>query len=551
MLTMRGHFLNPSRGPYAVRRLSLVLCGLALLGFAACGSDDEASRDVTSSIDEQPSDAVMKLAEGQAASPTRAMGHGDRPNVLLIIVDDLRSSLGCFGDELADTPHIDSLANESLVFDRAYCQQALCSPSRSSMLTGRRPNTTGVVGLSQDFRKKLPDVVTLPQMFREAGYQTRAFGKVHHGHGDLDDEASWSQAPWRLQDWSHYHTPESLAVLETQRQFMIDNGYTEKPRGPAIEVAPVKGELLVDGEIASEAIRCLEELQDQPFFLAVGFRKPHLPFVAPAECFDRYDPDQFELPERRQMPEGTEEFIGSQFGELRASPDIPLEGPLSDDLTRQLTHAYYACVSHVDDQVGRLIAALERLDLTEDTVVVFWSDHGFQLGELGQWCKHTNFEEAVRAPFFLRLPKEASLPESVEARRALGAHTRALVEFVDLYPTLAELAGLPADNGIEGLSLLPLFVDPERPWKQAVFSQYPRLVPSLGRRGMGFSMRTDRHRFTIWRSGGEFVTAELYDYQVDPAGARNLAQEESHAQLRQELEAQHERNWRGALPPVD
>ena len=517
-----------------LRRLARRAAYLWLALAAACSGAPEGARP----------------AGAEAGADARSAGLERRPNVLLLIVDDLRPTLGCYGDSLARTPRIDALAAESLVFDRAYCQQALCSPSRSSMLTGRRPNTTGVFGLGKHFRVELPDVVTLPQRFRLAGYQTRAFGKVHHGDGDLDDLPSWSVPPWRPAELIHYYTPESKAMQAAQEEYMREHGYSEPARGPATEVAPVSGEVLVDGLIASEAIRVMEEVHDEPFFLAVGFRKPHLPFVAPKDCFDRYDPDAFPLPERRELPQGTPAFVGSEGGELRASPDIPLEGPLSDELTRHLIHAYYACVSHVDDQIGRVLDALDRLELREDTIVVLWSDHGYQLGELGQWCKHTNFEQAVRAPFFVRLPREASLPAGLDEARARGRHTRALVEFVDLYPTLTELCGLELDPGLEGLSLVPLFTRPQADWKLAAFSQYPRTIPELQRRGMGFSMRTDRYRLTTWRSGEETVATELYDYVSDPRSERNLAEDPAYAERRAELERELGLNWRGALPPA-
>ena len=340
-------------------------------------------------------------------------------------------------------------------------------------------------------------------------------------------------------------------MLEAQRRLMEEQGRSEVPRGPAVEIAPVPGEELVDGMIASEAIRVLEQLRDRPFFVAVGFRKPHLPFVAPKECFERYDPADFELPARREMPEGTPAWVGTTGGELRASPDIPLEGPLSDELTRRLIHAYYACMSHVDDQIGRLLDALEELELSERTIIVLWSDHGYQLGELGQWCKHTDFEWATRAPMMVRLPRQARLPGALDPLRATGIRCQALVEFVDLYPSLCELCGLAPGEGLEGSSFLPLFVDPQRRWKSAAFSQYPRTVPELRRRGVGFSMRTERYRLTLWRSRGDLVCTELYDYSVDPLGARNVAEDPAYREIRARLEAQHREGWRSARPPSE
>lgn len=486
-----------------------------------------------------PTTAAGQVPGPEAVEPTVVEGPGPeaRPNVLLVIVDDLRPALGCYGDALAITPHIDRIAEQGLVFERSYCQMAQCSPSRESLLSGLRPDTIRVYNLRTSFRQHVPDAVSLPQLFRQAGYETRAVGKVHHGTGKLDDPASWSEPPWRPEDWTHYHTDAGRESIQEAEDALRRMDRVEDPRGLAMEAPEISDDVLVDGQIAAEAVRILGEVADRPFFLAVGFKKPHLPFVAPKRYWDMYPAEDIPLARQPEAPR-VPAYALSSSGELRAYRDIPDQGPIPDDLARELIRGYYACVTHVDGLVGRLMAELERLELDERTIVVVWGDHGYHLGELGQWTKFLNFEEATRSPLIVRVPG-----------RAPGEASRALVEAVDLYPSLAELCGLDAPDDLGGTSFVPLLEDPGRPWKPAVFSQFPKRDGK--RRLMGYTMRTDRYRITAWGIADHWDAFELYDYERDPLGGVNLANDPDHEKLRRELFGQLKAGSEAALPPEE
>lgn len=455
-------------------------------------------------------------------------------NVLFIAVDDLRPELGCYGNRLIKSPNIDQLAARGLVFTRAYCQQAVCSPSRTSLLTGRRPDTTKVYDLVKHFRKELPDVVTLPQFFKLNGYHSQGIGKIYHG--TLDDPASWSVPHWRPSQ--PIYGPENGKTLPKRRKARASGKKDEEFRGPAWQSPDVADNALTDGALADRAVELLRELKDKPFFLGVGFIKPHLPFVAPKKYWDLYAEKEIPLAVNPFAPTNCPKYALTDWGELRSYANIPRSGPLDEAQTRDMIHGYYACVSYMDAQLGRVLAELDRLKLRDRTIVILWGDHGWQLGEHGMWCKHTNFEEATRAPLIISVP----------GQKNTGRKSDALVEFVDIYPTLAELCGLPKPEGVEGFSFKPLLDDPRRPWKSAAFSQYPRAIPEQGR-GMGHSMRTDRYRLTEWAvAGKEYRGYELYDYQTDPQGNDNVAQKPEYADRLKELTAQLHAGWQAALP---
>jgi len=468
---------------------------------------------------------------------------GAPPNVLFIAVDDLRPELGCYGKP-ALSPNIDQLAREGTLFERAYVQCALCMPSRASILTGRRPDTTGVVDFTVRFRDVLGDVVTLPQHFKNNGYHAAAFGKIFHN----DDKASWSEPLWKS-NRPRYYTEFGKQVLawikEDYRRvtYVWDLGdgvtKTKRPGGLPWEAPDVPDNALRDGHIADAAIAKMKELKDKPFFLAVGFHKPHLPFIAPKKYFDLYDRDKIALAPNPFPPRGAPRFAVYNWNDLRHYYGIPDVGPVSDEQARDLKHAYYACVSFMDAQVGRLLRSLDALGLRDNTVVVLWGDHGWQLGEHGMWDKHSNFETSTHAPLILRTPGQKP------------GRTRALVEFVDIYPTLSELCGLPLDEGLEGRSSVPLISAPDRQWKSAAFSQYQRVIPGYGQvaRGMGYSMRTDRYRFTEWLvRGTDFRAYELYDHQSDPDENINLAVATEHKPLVDELKRKLHSGWKAAVP---
>ena len=464
-------------------------------------------------------------------SSAAAQNH-DRLNVLFIAVDDLRTELGCYGVEAILSPNIDRLAARGTLFDRAYCQQAVCSPSRTSLLTGCRPDTTKVYDLQTHFRTTLPEVVTLPQHFKNQGYTTRSLGKIFHG--GLDDEESWSEPPPRV-GRPMYALPENKelvakkAAAAANKKFATPSAAYNARTGPAYECVDVPDNTYSDGVIAERAVTILRELKDQPFFLAVGFLKPHLPFIAPKKYWDLYRRDEIPPAQNPFPPRDAPKTALSNWGELRAYSDIPSMGPLSEEQARTLKHGYYACVSYTDAQIGRVLDELERLQLSDRTIVILWGDHGWKLGEHAMWCKHTNFENDTWAPLICTAPFQ----------KAAGEHTRALVEFVDIYPTLCDLAALPRPDHLEGSSFAPLLDAPDQPWKRAVFSQYPR-----GRDVMGYSMRTDHYRLTRWlKPSGDEVARELYDHEHDPQENVNVAERTENKDLIAELTRQMQAGW--------
>lgn len=442
-------------------------------------------------------------------------------NVLFIAVDDLRPELGCYGVAGIKTPNIDALAKSGLRFNRAYCQQAVCSPSRTSLLTGRRPDTTKIYNLVDHFRQTIPEVVTLPQQFKNNGYFCQAFGKIYHM--GLDDPPSWS-APSFGSGGDGSNKPE-----KTKKAARKAGG----GRGPAWAAREVADNELVDGETADAALRAMNEIKDKPFFLAVGFHKPHLPFIAPKKYYDLYRTNDMRLAQNPFPPKDVFPLALTDWGELRSYDGVPKKGPIPEGMARELIRGYYAAVSYTDAQVGRLLEELQRLGLREKTIVILWGDHGWQLGEHGLWSKHTNFEIATHVPLLVSVPRQKSR----------GLKTDALVELVDVYPTLCELAGVPLSDGLEGKSFAPLLENPKRPWKAAAFSQYPR------GKVMGYSIRTGRYRYTEWEEKDKTpVGMELYDHQKDPDENVNIVHLTANEKLVAKLSQQLHRGLEAALP---
>ncbi len=437
-----------------------------------------------------------------------------RPNVLFIAIDDLRPELGCYGDDLVKSPNIDRLAASGLLFERAYCQQAVCSPSRTSLLTGLRPDSTHVYDLTTHFRNTVPDVVTLPQHFKNNGYVTAWWGKLFHAN--LLDPVSWTRQGEEMEpksNWRAYVTEANIEIAANH-----------KGAGPAFERADVPDNAYPDGKIAEKAIETLREIKDKPFFLAVGFYKPHLPFTAPKKYWDLYQRSDFKLPARQTPPDNAPALASTGWGELRSYADIPAKGSLDDEQARELIHGYHACVSYTDAQIGKVLDELKRLELDKNTIVVLWGDHGWKLGDYGQWCKHTNFEIDTRVPLIVRIP----------GMKTAGQKTKALVEFVDLYPFLCDAAGLSKPAHLQGTSFSPLLNKPGQVWQETALSQYPR-----GNDVMGYSLRTDRYRFTKWlKSDGTVVATELYDLKEDPNSTINVAAESKYKTEMPKLEAQ-------------
>jgi len=461
-----------------------------------------------------------------------------RPNVLFIASDDLRPQLGCYGHKQMITPHLDALAREGMVFERAYCQAATCRASRLSLLTGRRPDTTRIhTNGGATFRTRNPDWVTLPQHFKNHGYTSLSLGKIFHGafkvRSQWNDRKSWSAPEW----WPgprYYHTPEGIAAAEkvfkrskAGRKAPVEDWVNHFVLGPSWEAPDVPDNVLYDGQVADKAVATLRELRDKPFFLAVGFLKPHLPFIAPKKYWDMYPAKDVTVADNQHPPKDVPKLALTNWGHPRSYTDIPNKGPMPKELTHKLTRGYAACVTYIDAQVGRVLAELDRLGLRDNTIVVFWGDHGYHLGENDIWGKATNFELSTHVPLIVSAP----------GMKAKGGSTRALVELVDLYPTLAELAGLPPQKALEGRSLRPLLNAPDTAWKQAAFSQFPR------NGAMGRSMRSDRWRFTEWTQKGKTVATELYDHENDPKENVNLANSPEHSKIVQDLAKQLQAQW--------
>jgi iduronate 2-sulfatase len=446
------------------------------------------------------------------------------PNVLLICVDDLKPLLGCYGDPHAQTPALDRLAARGIRFTSAYCNQAVCSPSRNALLTSLRPQTLGIYDLATNFRRSAPAAVTLGQHFRNHGYHTESLGKIFHvGHGNQDDADSWSVPSWKPKG-SQYALAENAAAQPPVTDLKSTKKGSGKkkakaasdPKGTAWESADVPDTQYADGKIAAEAILRLQAAKErgQPFLLAVGFLKPHLPFVAPKKYWDLYQPASLPLANLQKPPEDAPPWAPQFGGELRNYRGLPSAGTLPQELQRTLIHGYYAAMSYMDAQAGKVLAELERLELHNNTIVVLWGDHGWHLGDHGMWCKHTNYEQAARIPLVISLPKAQ-----------VTGSTQAIVETVDLYPTLAELAGLPAPAKVDGQSFAAVLKNPAAEHRDHAIHVYPRSGPN-GQSLLGRAIRTASHRLVEWKTPGapaESATLELYDYSTDPLETRNLA----------------------------
>lgn len=425
-------------------------------------------------------------------------------NVLFIAVDDLNNRIGCYGDPMVKTPNIDRLARRGVRFDRAYTQFPLCSPSRTSLLTGLRPDSTKVFELTTHFRKTVPNVVTLPQHFKQNGYFTARVGKIFHygvpgqiGTPGLDDPISWNETV----------NPKGRDKAEEDK---IKNLTPKVPLGSALAYLAADGtdEEQTDGLVAKEAIQLLtkhknESNGEKPFFLAVGFYRPHCPFVAPKKYFDLYPPDQIKLPVE-PADDSTDTFRHSYN---QTHP--PYLWAAEPEKKREAIQAYFASITFMDAQLGKVLDALDQLGLTDNTVIVFWSDHGYHLTEHGLWMKQTLYENATRVPLLIVEPNS----------RVAGKASPRTVELLDLYPTLTELCGLATPTHLMGESLVPLLRQPTRAWDHPAYSQVVRYRSNI----VGRSVRTERWRYTEWNDGAE--GAELYDHANDPGEFWNLAKD--------------------------
>jgi iduronate 2-sulfatase len=440
-----------------------------------------------------------------------------RLNVLFIAVDDMNNDLGCYGHPFVKSPNIDRLAARGVRFDRAYCQFPLCSPSRSSLFTGLRPSQTRVFNLTYHFRTGLPEVVTLPQLFMNNGYFSARVGKMYHygnpgdiGTSGLDDPPSWT----------HFVNPAGRD--KTALELDIINYTPKRGLGSAMAFlsdAQGRDEEHTDGKVALETIKLLEQHKDKPFFIGAGFYKPHCPWVTPKKYFDLYPLDKIALP-----PLARDTTNNYPPPALASTQPWPYFG-ISTDQARDCKRAYYAAISFVDAQIGRVLDAVDRLQLWDKTVVVFWSDHGYHLGEHGLWFKQSLFEESARVPLIIAAP----------GSKGNGRPCPRTVEFVDLYPTLADIAGLQPPQNLAGASLKPLLHDPLRVWNRPAFTQ-------VQRGGFpGYTVRTERWRYIEWDDGKR--GAQLYDEDADPQESRNLASDPKHSEVVAQMKALVRKNW--------
>jgi iduronate 2-sulfatase len=454
--------------------------------------------------------AACVSADAALAAPAR------QPNVLFIAVDDMNCDLACYGSPVVKSPNLDKLAARGVRFDRTYCQFPLCSPTRSSLMTGLRPDQTRVFDLQYHFRTGLPDVVTIPQLFMRNGYHAARVGKIYHygnpgdiGTSGLDDPESWNE----------FVNPagRDKTTLESD----IINYTPQRGLGSAMSfLADQSGgdEDHTDGKVATEAIRLMEKHRDRPFFLAVGFYKPHTPYVAPKKYFDLYPLESIQVPQI--SPDYPKTVPPAALMSTRPWPNFGV----TPQQAREVKQGYYAAISFVDAQIGRVVDALDRLGLADNTIIIFWSDHGYSLGTHGLWMKQSCFEDSARVPMIIAAP-------GVQG----GGVSRRIVEYIDIYPTLADLAGLKLASPLPGASLRPLLANPAAEWNRPAFTQVQRgTFP-------GHSVRTARWRYTEWDGGKEGV--ELYDHDADPGEMKNLAGDRKYAATILELKALVAKNW--------
>ncbi len=421
-----------------------------------------------------------------------------KPNVLFIAVDDLRPEINFYGANQISSPNMDRLASEGLSFERAYCNVPVCGASRASLMTGIKPTKNRFVNYYTHAQKDVPGALSIPQHFKNNGYYTISNGKIFHNQDDILE--SWSEEPWRPVprngNWRNYITDENLNIADS-----ISDG-----RSWPYEWVEAHDTAYFDGLMTQKSIRDLRRLKemDTSFFLAAGFLKPHLPFNAPQKYWDMYPMDQISLPANYYRPENAPDASIHNFGELRNYYGVPKEGPVSDEMAKTLIQGYYACVSYTDAQIGKLLDALDELGLRENTIVILWGDHGWQLGEHTLWCKHSNFDIAMRVPLIISAPGFKK-----------DLKTNALVEYIDIFPSLCELAGLDSPPQLHGKSFVPLMKNPDQKFKDVIYARFIN----------GESIKTDQYLYTEWYDKeNKFYGRMLYDHKIDPNENINISE---------------------------
>lgn len=432
-----------------------------------------------------------------------------KPNILFIAVDDLRPQLFSFGQQQMVTPNIDRLARQSVSFQRAYCMVPTCGASRAALMTGIRPTPKRFINHLTRADEDAAGITTLNTHFKNHGYYTVSLGKIFHH--TVDNVQGWSETPWR---------PNGVTYADPVNIQTAKNNPGHRKNGPPVESADVPDTFYRDGQLADRAVKDLRRLakMNQPFFLAVGFFKPHLPFVAPSRYWDRYSSNDIDVPDNYFPPKNVPTEALHNFGELRNYAGVPKEGMLEHDLARTLIHGYYACVSYTDTQIQRLLDELDATGQRHNTIVVLWGDHGWNLGEHTLWCKHCCFETSMNAPLIV----SAAMLDGFKS----GASTRALTEFIDIYPSLCDLSGLPKPEHLEGTSFVPVLKRPDASIK----------TTAIGRYHDGDTIRTDRYRYTEYRNKkGQFVSRMLYDHQTDPGENTNIAEQPENQDIVEQL----------------
>lgn len=421
-----------------------------------------------------------------------------RPNVLFIAVDDLRPEINTYGATQIISPNMDRLSAEGLTFKRAYCNVPVCGASRASLLTGIKPTKNRFVGFSTHAEEDAPGAVSIPQHFKNHGYYTVSNGKVFHHKNDMLD--SWSEQPWRPKSEKEhgrgYFSQENMRIIDS----------IGDARAWPYEWIETPDTTYPDGKIAQKTVEDIKRLSKmkEPFFVAVGFMKPHLPFNAPQKYWELYPEESISLPENYYRPEYVPDAAIHNFGELRNYYGVPKEGAVSDEMAKILIQGYYACVTYTDAQIGKLLNTLDELDLRKNTIVILWGDHGWQLGEHTLWCKHSNFDVAMRVPLIISAPGYKE-----------GISTNALVEYIDIFPTLSELAGLELPTQLHGKSFIPLMKNPDQEFKKVVYARYV----------YGESIKTDQYLYTEWYNKEELMYGRmLYDHHVDPEENTNISE---------------------------
>ena len=491
-----------------------------------------------------------------------------KPNILFVSIDDLRPVLGAYGDTVVITPNLDLLAEEGMTFRQAFCQSAVCAPSRASLMTGLRPDSTRVWHLGDKFREINPETVTMPQYFSQFGYHTVNIGKIFHNY--MPDSISWAEPDlrparylrpeWLGRDGETFYISEEVnksqeikrdSLLNSQPVRYADGWNT----GPAWEAADVHDTLYYDGaqtELAKRTLTRLAEME-KPFFLGLGYFRPHLPFAVPKKYWDLYDPVEIPLATNSEIPEGAPLWTMNSMYELRHYDGFSHIGHptssyrMSEDTSRILKHGYYASVSYVDALLGDLLTHMKELGIYENTIIIVWGDHGWKLGDHNSWGKMTNYNIDLQVPIIVRYP----------GQKMTGVQTFAITELIDMFPTLCELAGIKVPDYMQGTSLVPVLNDPNLPWKKAAFSQFHRRprVAADGGRYMGYSINTAEYHYIEWftwdhvsGSKGDYVSAELYDRLNDPYESINVAQEAEYIDVIGKLSTQLADGWRKATP---